>query len=95
LAKDFLTAAQIEEWVDTATFDRQGEDDDRTLVVLYDFDHAFSEKPLAPEQEINSVEEVDSSSTETSDESKSELLVEETPQTVVTPPVAPPPTVEA
>jgi hypothetical protein len=95
LAKDFLTAAQIEEWVDTTCFDRQGEDDDRTLVVLYDFDHAFSEKPLAPEPEINSVEEVDSSSTETSDESKSELSVEEAPQTVVSPPVAPPSTVEA
>ena len=95
LAKDFLTAAQIEEWVDTTCFDRQGEDDDRTLVVLYDFDHAFSEKPLTPEPEIKSVEEVESSTTEMSDESKSELSVEETPQTEVSPPVAPPPTVEA
>ena len=90
LAKDFLTAAQIEEWVDTATFDRQGEDDDRTLVVLYDFDHAFSEKPLTPESEIKSVEEVDSSTTETSDESKSELSVEETSNSVVAPPVVSP-----
>lgn len=95
LAKDFLATAQMEEWVDTIVFDRQGEDDDRTLVVLYDFDHAFSEKPLTPEPEIKSVEEVKSSTTEASDESKSELSVEETPQTVVSPPVAPPPTVEA
>jgi len=91
LAKDFLTAAQIEEWVDTTCFDRQGEDDDRTLVVLYDFDHAFSEKPLTPESEIKSVEEVDSSTTETSDESISEMSVEETSNSVVAPPAVSPP----
>ena len=45
LAQDFLST------VDAITFDRQGEDDDRTLVVLYDFDHAFTSPPESAAEE--------------------------------------------
>lgn len=44
LAVDFLN---------TISFDRQGEDDDRTLVVLYDLDHAFTPPPEELNPDIN------------------------------------------
>lgn len=46
LARNYL------ETVDAISFDRQGEDDDRTLVVLYDFDHAFTEPPAPPQPDV-------------------------------------------
>lgn len=41
LAERLSRPQLAQDWLDTLTFDRQGEDDDRTLVVLYDVDHAF------------------------------------------------------
>ena len=44
-----LTNPQLTtDFLNTISFDRLGEDDDRTLVVLYDLDHAFT-SPLVEE----------------------------------------------
>jgi serine/threonine protein phosphatase PrpC len=51
-----MLAQRFLKTVDAITFDRQGEDDDRTLVVLYDLDHAFSE-PAPLVQDESSVDE--------------------------------------
>lgn len=41
LSTVFLSVVQAGDWVDALTFDRQGEDDDRTLVMLYDYTGAI------------------------------------------------------